>query len=182
MAPEVVMGRGYSASADYWSLGVLIYEMTCGFVPFGEDKEDPIEVYELILAHRLVYPENAPRLSKNIKALIQQLLNVNSAMRIAGGITNLRNHSFFSLFPWVRFTQDQLRCRELDPPHYPENLLDLDEARNQAISRMESLDSALSVRLHSAPRDGNPVSGKSKKHSDRLTVQWLRRGVLTLFS
>ena len=38
MAPEIINGKGYTKNADYWSLGVMIYEFICGKVPFGEDE------------------------------------------------------------------------------------------------------------------------------------------------
>jgi cGMP-dependent protein kinase len=41
MAPEVVMGKGYSLSVDLWSVGICLYEFMCGGVPFAEDLEDP---------------------------------------------------------------------------------------------------------------------------------------------
>ncbi len=37
MAPEIILGKGYSFSADYWSLGVLIYEFLCGKLPYGDN-------------------------------------------------------------------------------------------------------------------------------------------------
>lgn len=45
MAPEVILGEGYNLKVDYWSIAVCMYEFTCGKVPFGNDKEDPMEVY-----------------------------------------------------------------------------------------------------------------------------------------
>lgn len=41
MAPEVIQGRGYSLSVDFWALGVLMFELMCGYVPYGEDEDDP---------------------------------------------------------------------------------------------------------------------------------------------
>lgn len=49
MAPEVIMGEGYSFSVDYWSIGICIYEFLCGEVPFGEKSTEPMEIYEEVI-------------------------------------------------------------------------------------------------------------------------------------
>ena len=57
MAPEVILGEGYTFSIDYWSIGLFLfliiaicmYEFICGGVPFGETAEDPMEVYLAII-------------------------------------------------------------------------------------------------------------------------------------
>lgn len=41
MAPEVLSGKGYGFMVDLWSVGICLYEFMCGYVPFGEDAEDP---------------------------------------------------------------------------------------------------------------------------------------------
>jgi len=48
MAPEVIAAKGYTYSADLWSVGVCFYEFMCGTLPFGEELEDPYEIYEEI--------------------------------------------------------------------------------------------------------------------------------------
>ena len=41
MAPEVIKGLGYSFSIDLYSIGICLYEFVSGFLPFGENLEDP---------------------------------------------------------------------------------------------------------------------------------------------
>jgi cGMP-dependent protein kinase len=49
-SPEMIMGRGYSKSTDIWSLGIVLYEMTYGYLPFKiANGETPIDAYEKIL-------------------------------------------------------------------------------------------------------------------------------------
>ena len=49
MAPEVILNDGYSFEVDFWSIGICMYEFMCGPVPFGEDAEDPMDVYLSII-------------------------------------------------------------------------------------------------------------------------------------
>jgi serine/threonine protein kinase len=49
MAPEVIYGEGYSFSVDFWSCAICMYEFVCGGVPFGENEEDPMNVYLAII-------------------------------------------------------------------------------------------------------------------------------------
>ena len=45
MAPEMILGGGYSFEVDYWAIAVCMYEFICGEVPFGDKSEDPMEIY-----------------------------------------------------------------------------------------------------------------------------------------
>lgn len=58
MAPEVLAAKGYNSNADLWSLGVCLYEFMCGYVPFGEDADDPYEIYEQIIKKELEFPKH----------------------------------------------------------------------------------------------------------------------------
>lgn len=45
-APEIITGKGYSFTVDYWALGVCLYEFLCAGLPFAEQEEDPYNIYE----------------------------------------------------------------------------------------------------------------------------------------
>lgn len=102
MAPEVIIGKGYGVAADYWSLGIILYEFIYGAVPFGEEDEDPYVVYEKVLEHRIKFP-SAQEYSPATKQLIEQLLSKNPAMRIGGSFENLKKHPWFLEFDWVSY-------------------------------------------------------------------------------
>jgi serine/threonine protein kinase len=55
LAPEIITGEGHNKSADWWSFGILIYEMLCGIPPFYN--ENPERMYELIKLAELRFPK-----------------------------------------------------------------------------------------------------------------------------
>ena len=113
MAPEVIIGKGYGLQADFWSIGVILYEFVCGGVPFGEEEEDPYVIYEKVIERKLVYPSFVdPRMP--CKPMIEQLLSKNPAMRTGGSVNNLKSHPWFHGFNW-----DGLVNRQLPTPYKP---------------------------------------------------------------
>lgn len=72
IAPEVFMQTGYSSSCDWWSLGVIMYEMLIGYPPFCS--ENPQETYRKVMNWRetLIFPPESP-ISNESKDLIQKL-------------------------------------------------------------------------------------------------------------
>ena len=126
MAPEVIIGKGYSISVDYWSLGIMLYEFLCAGVPFGEEENDPYKVYEKVLERRLVYPcfvsSNAPG-----KPMIEQLLSRNPVLRNGGSIGNLKGHRWFGDIHW-----DALVGKMIKSPYTP-TLPNLDKDISKAL-------------------------------------------------
>ena len=55
LAPEILLNQGHSKPADWWTLGILIYEMNAGIDPFTD--EDPMNIYQNILKCKLKFPK-----------------------------------------------------------------------------------------------------------------------------
>ena len=109
LAPEIILTKGHNKAVDYWALGVLIYEMTAGFVPFYAD--DPMEVYQLILDGDLKFPSH---FSRSACDLIRKLMNSNVSKRMGntkGGVNDIIRHRWFAGYDW-----DGLLARKLTPP------------------------------------------------------------------
>lgn len=141
MAPEVILTTGYGLSADYWSLGIMLFEFLFGYVPFGEEDNDPIIVYEKVLERNIVYPPMGPNSYVESKMVIEQLLSENPAARVGQSIEVLKNHLWFKNFDW-----DLLITRQTVPPYIPkvpnierdiENALLSSEDANTTISKYE---------------------------------------------
>jgi cGMP-dependent protein kinase len=101
MAPELILNAGYNNAVDLWSLGIIVYEFICGRVPFGEDLDDPHDIYNYILNAKKVYYPKFVNTRSNIIALIEQLLSKNPAVRSGGSMESLKKHPFFNGLDWV---------------------------------------------------------------------------------
>lgn len=49
IAPEILIGRGYGFSIDYWSIGITMFEILFDYYPFGNDAKDPMDVYREVM-------------------------------------------------------------------------------------------------------------------------------------
>uniref|UniRef100_A0A671X159 Ribosomal protein S6 kinase n=1 Tax=Sparus aurata TaxID=8175 RepID=A0A671X159_SPAAU len=111
MAPEVVNRRGHTHSADWWSYGVLMFEMLTGTLPFqGKDRK---ETMTMILKAKLGMPQF---LSSEAQSLLRNLFKRNPSNRLAGpdGVEEIKRHQFFCTIDW-----NKLFRRELHPPFKP---------------------------------------------------------------
>ncbi|KAK2533763.1 ribosomal protein S6 kinase alpha-3 isoform X1 [Columba livia] len=112
MAPEVVNRRGHTQSADWWSFGVLMFEMLTGTLPFqGKDRK---ETMTMILKAKLGMPQF---LSPEAQSLLRMLFKRNPANRLGAGpdgVEEIKRHAFFSKIDW-----NKLYRREIHPPFKP---------------------------------------------------------------
>lgn len=104
MAPEVINGKGYNQMADLWSVGVCLYEFICGGLPFGENAEDPFEIYKEIVKKPLSYPAYIS--DKSAKCIIEQLLSKTPETRLGGSYGNLKQSEWFKDFSWVQHLRE----------------------------------------------------------------------------
>ena len=112
LAPEIISGEGYNESVDWWSLGVLMFEMLTGKLPFKfkDDNQPDLNIY----TKKIIYPS---WMEENAKDLISQLLNINPEERIGHGINgaeNIKKHPFFNDIDW-----DKALNKKLKPPFIP---------------------------------------------------------------
>lgn len=115
IGPEVILGKGYTCTADIWSVGVCLYEFMCGPLPFGNDTDDHLQIFREILTAKLVFPDymKDPAAMNIIKRLLCRL----PEMRIgcaATGLKDVKDHQFFKDFDW-----DELLGRTVSPPLVP---------------------------------------------------------------
>lgn len=99
MAPEIITGKGYVQYVDLWSLGVVLYEFMCGFVPFGDTLEDPYDIYEQIIMRPVQFP--AFLQDKKARRLIDQLLHKIPEERLGGSYSKLKANPWFEDFDFV---------------------------------------------------------------------------------
>ena len=93
LAPEIIIGEGHDKNADWWSFGILIYEMLCGLPPFYVENLE--RMYELIKSGPLKFPKRIT-LSDEAKDIIKKLLERNVKKRLGyNGIKEIKEHPFF---------------------------------------------------------------------------------------
>jgi serine/threonine protein kinase len=94
VAPEILLGKSHSFPVDWWSLGVLTYELVTGTPPFHSDTEN--EIFENILRGSFGYPDDID-LSAECKDFIRRLLVYDPAHRLAaGGSNEVLGHPWFA--------------------------------------------------------------------------------------
>ena len=120
LAPEVLLDeQGYTKMVDFWSLGVLVFEMCCGWSPFYA--EDTQQMYKNIAFGKVRFPRDA--LSTEGRNFVKGLLNRNPKHRLGANrdALELIEHPFFADIDW-----DALAKKNLVPPFKPKLSSDSD--------------------------------------------------------
>ncbi|CAD6186933.1 unnamed protein product [Caenorhabditis auriculariae] len=112
LAPEVLEDNDYGRCVDWWGVGVVLYEMMCGRLPFYS--KDHQKLFELILGGELRFPS---KLSPEAKILLSGLLVKDPANRLGGGpddALEVCRQDFFREIDWER-----VYLKEMEPPYKP---------------------------------------------------------------
>lgn len=91
LAPEVLLNQGHGKPVDWWTLGVLLYEMLAGIDPFSD--KDPMSVYHNILKGKLRFPKD---FDPDAKSLVKHLLVSDLSKRYG----NLKNGTNILIEVW----------------------------------------------------------------------------------
>eukprot|EP00775_Hariotina_reticulata_P006771 gene6771-6988_t len=111
LAPEVINAAGHAAPVDWWSFGILLYELMYGTTPFRGARRE--ETFENVLRNPLTFPAKSA-ISPQAQDLIRQLLVKDPAERLGSkaGAEDIKKHPWFEGLNWALL-------RNLEPPYVP---------------------------------------------------------------
>ena len=125
LSPEIIKNEDFNESVDWWSLGILLYEMLCGIPPFYHKN------YEMSNKSQVIFPKKL-NLSEDAQDIINKLLANNPKKRLGGQswIEEIKAHPFFANIDF-----DLIEEKKFPAPYIPDLLNEID---------VENLDEELS--------------------------------------
>jgi len=146
LAPEIVSNKGHNQAVDWWTVGILIYEMLASFTPFYHD--DYMKMYAKIARGKFKCPSH---LTKHAREIIKEFLQVVPTKRLGvvkGGAKLIRKHKWFSGFNW-----EDLLARKIAAPIIPTVRDPFD------VSNFDPVEDAEPVEEYDGRDDGNWDAG-----------------------
>ncbi|VFQ81110.1 unnamed protein product [Cuscuta campestris] len=112
MAPEIILGKGHDKSADWWSVGILLYEMLTGKPPYCGNRHG---LQQKIIKDKVKLPKY---LSSDAHSLLKGLLQKDAKKRLGSGpkgSDEIKAHKWLKPINWKK-----LEAREIQPSFCPE--------------------------------------------------------------
>ena len=136
VAPELLQHKAYGKAADWWSFGILLYEMIVGRTPFYSKNRQ--QMFQAVMHSDPSFPEGFP---SDAAALVMRLLTKDPDERLGSsdddGWHEFREHPFFGNIDWER-----LEKKQMEPPYRPTIHSETDTSYvHKAFLREEPIDS-----------------------------------------
>ena len=127
LAPEVIQQKGHSFPCDWWGVGVLIYEMTCGHAPFMD--QNPFKLYEKIIHTEVAFPED---FDPALEQLVLGLLDKDANTRLDK--EHIMSHPVFRSVDWTLASKGSLRPPYIPKVRAPDDTSNFDDYPEDAVS------------------------------------------------
>ncbi|XP_027110474.1 probable serine/threonine protein kinase IRE isoform X1 [Coffea arabica] len=116
LAPEILLGMGHGATADWWSVGVILYELLVGIPPFNA--EHPQQIFNNIMNRDIPWPKVPEEMSYEAHDLIDKLLIESPVQRLgATGSKEVKAHPFFKDINWDTLARQKAAFVPSAEPH-----------------------------------------------------------------
>lgn len=107
LAPEILEDRGHTKAIDWWSVGILLYEMLSGKPPFTNKERNMIDIKKMILENKPKFPSY---FSKNSIDIIKKFLNNDPSKRLGvRSFNDVKSHPFFEGIDWNDLLQYKIQ-------------------------------------------------------------------------
>eukprot|EP00658_Telonema_sp_P-2_P018631 TRINITY_DN17304_c0_g1_i2.p1 TRINITY_DN17304_c0_g1~~TRINITY_DN17304_c0_g1_i2.p1 ORF type:complete len:218 (+),score=71.00 TRINITY_DN17304_c0_g1_i2:233-886(+) len=118
LAPEILSRQSYGKACDWWTIGILMFELMVGRTPFIEQGINRAEMFRRIQTGTFKFPAQVP-LPDEAQDLISQLLRSNPSERLGSqSADDIKAHPFFMQFLKVKF--EDLEAKKVIPPWKPQ--------------------------------------------------------------
>lgn len=110
LSPEVIQNKGYGFSADWWSFGILLFELNCGHSPFAVGRPNQMQLLERICIGKFKMPSS---FSKDLRTLIENILQVDLTRRygnLKDGVDDIKQHPWFNDINWSQIYQQNVKA------------------------------------------------------------------------
>eukprot|EP00343_Euplotes_focardii_P001750 CAMPEP_0205802118 /NCGR_PEP_ID=MMETSP0205-20121125/4336_1 /ASSEMBLY_ACC=CAM_ASM_000278 /TAXON_ID=36767 /ORGANISM="Euplotes focardii, Strain TN1" /LENGTH=208 /DNA_ID=CAMNT_0053068005 /DNA_START=419 /DNA_END=1045 /DNA_ORIENTATION=+ len=112
IAPETISGQNYNQAVDWWSLGIILYRMLTGKLPYPTNKNSEVRVF---IVHNRIEVSKKKVSDEVTRDFILGLLQKDPSQRLgSNGVEEIMEHAYFKSIDW-----ESLKKKEVKPPYDP---------------------------------------------------------------